>query len=69
MKKELTELDYPPEQFVEQPISVLETMESTKQAYLAQDLFDRLVGQGKRKEAVRVGWHMFYQHGIDLSNK
>lgn len=69
MKKELTELDYPPEQFVEEAIRPLEVMEQARQAHLAQDLFDRLLGQGRRKEAVRVGWHLFFNHGIDLSNK
>jgi hypothetical protein len=68
MKKILSELDYPPEQFPESPISVLEAMESTKQAYLAQELFERLVGENRHKEAAKVGKILQWQFNIDLSN-
>lgn len=68
MKKVLKELDYPPEPFPESPISALEVMELTKQAYLAQELFERLVGENRHEEAAKVGRIMQRQFNIDLSN-
>lgn len=69
MKKELTELDYPPEQFVEEVIRPLEVMEQARQEHLAQELFDRLVGQGRHEQVSKVGKFMQRQFNIDLTNK
>ena len=66
MDIELTNPEYfPPDA----PIRPLEAMEQARQCHLAQELFDKLVWQGRLKVAVRVGWHMFFNHSIDLSNK
>lgn len=49
-------------------IDGFKVMEEEKQAHLAQALFEQKVGEGDLKAAVRVGWHLFFNHGIDLRN-
>lgn len=47
-------------------ISVLEVMEADKQAHLAQRLFERLLEKGRKEEAKKVGWLLWFKHGIDV---
>jgi hypothetical protein len=55
----------------ETKLSALELIEACiaqdSQAHLAQDLFDRLVAKGDMEHARKVAWHLFFNHGIDLS--
>jgi hypothetical protein len=66
MDIELTNPEYfPPEA----PIRPLEAMEQARQAHLSQELFDRLVEEGRHEQVAKVGKFMQRQFSIDLSNK
>lgn len=63
--KEALMLSKYPEYFPpEEPIRPLEAMEQARQAHLAQELFDRLVGERKYEQAKKVAWYMWFNHGI-----
>lgn len=47
-------------------VSVLEVMELDRQAHLAQELFERLLEEGRRDQAEQVGWLLWFKHGIDV---
>ncbi len=47
--------------------SVLEVMERDRQAHLGQELFERMVAEGRSEEVEKVGKFMLYKFGIDLS--
>ena len=44
----------------------LEVMARERDAYRAQDLFDRLVAEKRYEEARRTAWYLFFNHGIDV---
>jgi len=58
----------PVEHFDEVPVSVLEVMESDKQAHLAQALFERLVETKDYVNAKKMVWFMQKNFNIQLSN-
>lgn len=54
-----------PEVFpLEASIRPLDVMEQARQAHLAQELFEKLVGQKEYDRARKVAWHMWFNFGI-----
>lgn len=47
---------------------IQEEIEQDIQAHRAQDLFDKMIREGKRKNADNVAKLMLYKFGIDVSN-
>lgn len=67
MKKNLTELDFPPEMFPDTPVNALEVMERDRELYRSVELFDDLKSQGKWDKVRKVGNFIYSKFGLELS--